>query len=392
MKSLFTLLVLIGLLSLAGASPSYAERHAFVVGINTYDRLDKLTTAVNDANAVAEVLAASAFKVVRVTDTTSTQFADRWRAFLAALGPGDTAVFYFAGHGFQVDGANYLILKDAPGPEKGEVALIESSLNFHEIMEQLEARELGRTIYILDACRVSPFQNRGAKAPKGQTRGLAPIESLYGAFVMYSAGPDEEALDYLSDPKKEQNSVYARRLLALLQNKDLSITDVATNVRVQVEKDASSIKHRQRPAYFDGITGQYFVARAESGGKPLAPSARVAGENVIRLGGFASWDTNCQSRPAPRIVTTSPPRFGRIFTRFETFTIAGQHGGDVTCTRTTQRGVGVYYAVGEASRSSTAVDTVEISVRHWSVVPSVSASEVFDIDLATRYSRRVSSR
>jgi hypothetical protein len=393
MKRLLGLFCLTILLTTAGFSKSsYAEKRAFILGINAYDQLDHLTTAVNDSAAVAEALRTVGFSIIRLNDAGSTQFAEKWREFLATLKPGDTAAFYFAGHGFQVDGANYLVLRDTPGPEAGESAVLGGSLNFHELMEQLEARELARTIYILDACRVSPFGSKRAQTLKGQARGLAPIESLFGAFVMYSAGAGEEALDYLVDPAKERNSVYARRLLAMLRNKDLSIGDVATQVRVQVESDANSVKHRQRPAYFDGITGRYYLAAATPDGKPLSTSARIAGNNVIRLGGFATWDTNCQSRPAPRVTATSPPRYGRIITRFETFMIAGAHAGEVSCNQTTQKGVGVYYVVDDAFRSSTAVDSVQLTVRHWSVAPSFSATEMFDVDLATRYSRRVTGR
>jgi hypothetical protein len=190
---------------------------------------------------------------------------------LSSLKAGDTVVFYFAGHGLPVDGLNFLLLKDSPDAEVGEKSLKEKSLNFRALMEQVEAHQLAASLYILDSCRVSPFPDTSASAKSGQLRGLAPIESLYGAFVMYSAGPDEEALDFLVDPKSERNSVYARHLLPLLKDKEISLVEVAKRVQVQVEEDGKKVAHQQRPVYFDGIIGHYYLANLGVSETPLRP-------------------------------------------------------------------------------------------------------------------------
>ncbi len=369
---------------------SLADKRAFVVGINGYVGLPVLKTAVSDATAASKSLGDLGFRVDTVIDPDRADFERKWADYLGSLKPGDVALFYFAGHGVQVEGgANYLLPRDTPKVEAGEASILERALNFHELMEALEARRPAASLYILDACRSNPFKpgDKQGKSKLGQTKGLAPIESVYGAFVMYSAGPNEEALDYLRDPAKEANSVYTRRLLPLVGSAELSLVDVAKRLQVQVAEDARSVEHKQHPAYFDGIVGQYYLNRLDSAGKTLGPADRIPGDNVVRLGAFATWDASCSSRPAPRINVVAAPKHGRIITRYETFAVAANHFGNA-CPKASQRGVGVYYVIDEASKESTTVDSVQFAVNHWSVAPVTTVRETFVVDLATRYSRR----
>lgn len=373
---------------------AHAEKKAFVVGIDKYAALVPLSTAVEDATAITKALGDLGFKVETLKEPDRATFDKRWSEFLTSLSPGDVAAFYFAGHGVQADGANYLLPKDTPGIEAGETAIMSKAVNFHQLMEELEARRLAATLYVLDACRNDPFKGQAKKSTKstlGQTKGLARMESVYGAFVMYSAGPDEEALDSLPNSPKQANSVYAHRLLPLIGSIQLSLLDVAKRVQVQVEEDARSVPHRQRPAYFDGIIGQYYLSQLDSSGKPLAPNERIAGANVLRLAGFATWDNNCQSRPAPRITVVSAPKYGRVVTRYETFPVTGMHFGNA-CDKSTQRGIGLYYVVDDARAESTAIESIQVAVKHWSVAPATAVNETFEVDLATRYSKRMTKR
>jgi hypothetical protein len=176
------------------------------------------------------------------------------------------------------------------------------------------------------------------------------------------------------------------RLLPLLKTKDLGLVDIATRVRVQVEEDVRP--HPQTPAYIDGIKGgQYQWDRLAPTDKAPPPDKTITSKTVLRLGGFASWDENCQSRPAPRITTVSRPRYGRIFTRFEAFIAGGTHLGAVSCDGTTQKGVAVYYAIDDAHKDSRMAYSVEVLVKHWSISPSGEVPVTFRIDLATRQTR-----
>ena len=380
--------------SLALPLAGHAEKRAFAVGINSYAVFSSLSTANEDAATVSKAFADLGFKVETLKEPTRAEFDRKWTDFLSSLKPGDVAVFYFAGHGMQVDGANYLLPKDTPGLDAGQAAILEKALNFHQLMEDLEARRLAATLYILDACRDNPFKgdaSKRGKSPLGQTKGLARMESVYGAFVMYSAGPDEEAIDSLGGSPRQPNSVYVRRLLPLINSAQLSLVDVAKRVQVQVEEDARSVSHQQRPAYFDGIVGQYYLSQLDSSGRSLGPAERIPGDNVVRVGAFATWDSNCKSRPAPRINVTSTPKYGRIVTRFETISVGALHFGNA-CDKSTQRGIGVYYVIDSANSESTAIENVQFTVKHWSVAPATTVNESFDIDLATGYSKRTTKR
>src|SRR6516225_5166120 len=88
---------------------SRADKRAFVVGTNAYVSLPVLKTALKDAAATSQALREAGFTTTIVTDAPLSELEEKWRQFLDSLKPGDIAVFYFAGHGLQVDGANYLL-------------------------------------------------------------------------------------------------------------------------------------------------------------------------------------------------------------------------------------------------------------------------------------------
>src|SRR5215813_3941489 len=391
MKSRWVVLFVVAFFALSFSRPCIADKRAFVVGVNSYVAIPPLRTAINDATAISKALGALGFAVTTVEDPGQDEFSQKWRDFLNSLKVGDAAAFYFAGHGVQIDGANYLLLKDTPGPDGGEKGVLDTAVDFYELMQRLELRGLAASLYILDACRNNPISTNRAKAARGQARGLARIESVYGAFVMYSAGPDEEAIDYLRDERSETNSVYVRRLLPLLSTPQLSLVDIAKRVQVQVDQDAQTISRTQRPAYFDGIIGQFYFSEFERGGKALDSTERIVGDNVIRLAAFATWDSNCQSRPPPRISVVDAPRYGRILTRTETVTVDGVHFGNV-CNKSTQKAVGLYYVIDDANKDSKAVEGLKVAVKHWSVNPSTTVDETFDVDLATKFAKRTTRR
>ena len=391
MRRMFAGLVWVGL-TLGWAFPAVAEKRAFVVGINAYTNVAALKKAVPDAVSMAKTLEADGFKVSHFDDVTLSEFNERWGDFLSSVSAGDSVAFYFAGHGVQVDTLNYLLPKGVPGIEAGQTALLDKAINFHELMERLQARQPGVALYILDACRDDPFKGKRGKGTLGQSKGLARLESVFNTFVMYSAGPDEAA--YEANPTVERpNSVYVHQLVPLLAKADTSLLETAKDVQAAVFAETKTFPNGalpQRPTYFDGIIGQYYLARgadAALAGLQADGKKPVTGDNIVRLGAFATWDGNCQPRPAPRITVTSPPKLGHILLRFEGFGAAAKHFG-AACEKSKQRGIAVYYVVDEPNRESTAVDRVKLSVKHWSTAPVTTVDEAFEVDLATRYSKR----
>lgn len=373
--------------AILGVHPAHADKRAFVAAVNSYANVGSLETAIADGTGMAKKLEEIGFTVAFHKNISLKEFNSAWSEFLNAISAGDDVVFYFAGHGVQVDTLNYLLPRDIPGPSSGREAFLEKSVNFHQVLEDIQSRQPRAAVYILDACRNDPFRDKGkgkAKGTLGQTKGLARIENVYNAFVMYSAGPDEYASD--KPVADRENTLYIHNLMPLIAQRDSSLVDIAKRIQVIV---AGETKEVQKPAYFDGILGQYYLAKPNDG--TFASADNITNDNVVRLGGFATWDQSCQSRPAPRVSVTSAPKHGRIMLRYEKITAAGKHFGNA-CDKSKQRGIAVYYLVDEANRESTKVDRVQLSVKHWSVAPVTSADETFEIDLATRYSRRVTAK
>jgi len=115
-------------------------------------------------------------------------------------------------------------------------------------------------VFVVDACRNNPYAAATTRGIGG-TRGLAAVAPPKGTFVMYSAGQGQSALDRLSDEDREPTSVYTRTLRAKMMIEGLAITDLAREVRDEVEAAANRVNHEQRPAYYDELSGApfYFV-------------------------------------------------------------------------------------------------------------------------------------
>lgn len=267
MRGLLSFLCVL-LLCVSGLSTRAAaeQRLAFVVGIDNYDNLDKpLLKARNDAKSIAATFKGLGFEVALGLDLNQEQLLDAWEQFLGKLGPGDVVSVFFAGHGVQLSGQNYLLPKDILGVAKGEEVLKGRSIGLSKMLDDLADKKVRVALMIIDACRDNPFKKVGTRSIGG-SRGLWPLEprphdSSHGTFVMYSAGAGELALDRMSDADQNPNSVYTRRLLPLLST-ELSLLEIAKRVQSEVEQDAKAIDHPQTPAYYDGISGLFALKGA----------------------------------------------------------------------------------------------------------------------------------
>src|SRR4029079_3495939 len=191
------------LLGLGLAQPARAaKRVAFVVGIDDYDNLPdqlQLKKAVNDAHAMGETLAALGYDVQKADNITRLDFLRHWQLFLNRLEPGAEDAVYFAGHGVEIGGQNFLLPRDVPRVDTGEEEVLKASgLALSGLLDQVRERHPQVSLYILDACRDNPFVD-GKGRGIGGTRGLARVEPPSGTFIMFSAGAGETALDRLSD-------------------------------------------------------------------------------------------------------------------------------------------------------------------------------------------------
>lgn len=208
-----------------------AASKAFIVGNTTYAHADKLPNAANDAADLAGRLRALGYQVTLKTDVDRRAFLGAFQAFVQSLAADDLALFFYAGHGVQISGENYLFPTDA---------LVEKESDARELLVPLNAllADLSRStrtrIVLLDACRNNPFAGAMAKLQAvrsaGQTRGLARVYAGVGSFIAYSTQPDNVARDGTG-----RNSPFTEALLRHVAATGVDVHGVMRKVRADVQ-------------------------------------------------------------------------------------------------------------------------------------------------------------
>jgi TonB family protein len=237
------------LAALGGQAPG--RRIAIVVGNNAYEAAP-LNAARNDAQAMTRTLREAGFSVTLLEDATRQQIVDALSSVGGKIRPDDVALFYFSGHGAQVDGENYLVPVDF-------TTLTTEALRLGTIRANEVLKILGRarvTILVLDACRVNPFSG-----DRFGGRGLAAMEAR-GTLIAFAAGSDQVALDGPRDGNGKFTSALLREMLA----PGVPIQEVFRRARKRVYDET---KGQQFPAVYDGLIGD-FVFRAGTAG--IAPA------------------------------------------------------------------------------------------------------------------------
>ena len=262
-------LVLIALALPAAA----AQRLALVIGNDGYDEVPALLKAVSDAEAVSGTLDDQGFEVITVLDAPRREMNRRISEFTGRLQPGDTALVFFAGHGVEIDGENYLLPTDIVAPTSGDRDFIKGeSIALSRLLDRVRATGARTTIAIIDACRDNPFEASTGRSIGG-TRGLGRIAAPEGTFVMFSAGAGQLALDRLSDADTDANSVFTRALLPRLRQPGLELRDLVSDLRVEVRDLARTQNHAQFPAYYDELLGSFYFNPARSAPEEAVPEA-----------------------------------------------------------------------------------------------------------------------
>jgi hypothetical protein len=241
-----------------------SRRRALVIGVDGYTNLESLQKARNDAQAVSNTLNDLGFDVLTLYDASRREINSAVSTLAGQIEPGDEVLFYFAGHGIEVDGRNYLLPSDVPVVNYGDESFLTGeSIPAGRILDTFQRKGARTTIMVLDACRNNPFSVDG-KRSVGGSRGLVRMEPPEGAFILYSAGAGQTALDRLSDDDSNPNSVFTRALLPRLQEQGMSLHDLAKQVRRDVQKLAASVNHEQFPAYYDQMSGDMFLSTSQT--------------------------------------------------------------------------------------------------------------------------------
>jgi uncharacterized caspase-like protein len=248
------------------------KRVALVIGISAYQNVSALPNPSNDASAVAALLKSSGFDVVETRrDVGIAQLRRAIGDFSEQAQTADVAVVFYAGHGIEVDGTNYLVPADAKLARDFDIE--DEALSLDRLLKAIEpARRL--RLVILDACRDNPFAKtmKRTVASRSVGRGLAKIEpTVADTLIAYAAKAGSTALD-----GDEANSPFTKALLANLATPGLDLRIAFGRVRDAV---LASTARKQEPFVYGSLGGSTVsivdaaatpVTEAKSGNKPAA--------------------------------------------------------------------------------------------------------------------------
>ena len=263
------LLVFLGLcLVLASAS---ASRVALVIGNGAYTDTSTLPNAGNDGRAVAERLRQLDFQVLEGIDLNRGQMQSLITRFSRALRDAEVGLFFYAGHGMQVDGENHLVPVNAVIED--EVDLPFQTIPVEIILRQME-RSVPTRLVFLDACRDNPLARTLARSLGGTSRsvsvdqGLAQMQAGVGTLIAYATEPDAVALD-----GEGPNSPFTTALLKHLDTPGLEIRHILSRVRQDVLEMTDD---RQVPWDHSSLTGSFYFLPEIEAPAPAAPTAAPA--------------------------------------------------------------------------------------------------------------------
>lgn len=278
--------------ALAGAEP----RIALIVGNGGYTAVGGLANPVSDAELMARTLEGLGFQVTLLRDSTKAGMGRAVADFgsaLRAAGPEATGLFYYAGHGVQSFGRNYLLPVDAAISNAADLDLV--AVDAEAVLRQMASARNRTNIVILDACRNNPF----ATLPDLGDNGLAEMKAPTGTFLAYATAPREVALD-----GEGGNSPFTKALAAMMVTQGMPIEQVFKEVRVAV-LDATG--GRQTPWDTSSLTTDFTFAAASSDEAHLWETVRVSGDPVqIKLFLKAYPDTVHRSEAEALLVAVMP--------------------------------------------------------------------------------------
>ncbi|WFU43143.1 caspase family protein [Bradyrhizobium sp. CB82] len=257
-----SLLVLSQLITVTDVSAE--TRLALVIGQSAYRAVPELPNAANDAKGMTELLGNAGFSVTTAPNLAQNEMRQAISDFagkVAASGADTVALVFYAGHGLQIDGENYLVPVDLDPKREADIPL--QGVRLNDLLNTLGALPTRARIFMLDACRNNPFP-----ALSGAGHGLAIVDTRAGApgsFISYSTSPGAEAED-----GSGIDSPYTTAALTIAKQPNLPIEEVFKRIRVAV---AQSTDGRQIPWESSSLTADFKFFGESSAQQPSAPGA-----------------------------------------------------------------------------------------------------------------------
>jgi hypothetical protein len=281
-------------LALGCAAPvqSAEKRVALVIGNSAYTHVGPLANPGNDARAIAQVLRSLDFYVIEGEDLGYDDMRGALKQFSNLLGEADLALLFYAGHGLQAYGENYLLPVDTQLETGADIAFETMSLD--RILKQMN-RLVPTSVVLLDACRNNPFQdtlNRPGYAAFPASQGLAEISAQGGVLIGYATEPGAVALD-----GDGANSPFTAALLEEIGAVNVEINTMLTRVRARVFETTGGA---QRPWTSSSLLNETYL-NPDQAAQPASASAEI--RRVSTLGALPLvltkphyWTAECETR------------------------------------------------------------------------------------------------
>ncbi len=238
------------------------KRIALVIGNGAYTSAPPLKTPPNDARDMAATLRTLGFDVVSGINVNQKDMKRLIREFGMKLkGGGASGLFYYAGHGVQSKGRNYLIPIDADIQSEAEVE--DSGVDAGLVLNYMDDAQNGLNIVILDACRNNPF----ARSFRSATDGLAQVDAPTGTLIAYATAPGRVASDGTAG-----NGLYTAELLKQMRVPGLSVTDMFMRVRGEVMKQTGN---KQVPWEASSLVGAFYFGGAPNEATPTTAPSKI---------------------------------------------------------------------------------------------------------------------
>ena len=244
-------------------------RVALVIGNSAYESA-RLANPVNDARAMEQALARLGFTVTALLDADAEGMKRAIRTFGRALQRGGVGLFYYAGHGMQVGGRNYLIPVGADIRSEDEVEY--EAVDAGRVLSTMKSAANPLNIVILDACRNNPF----ARSFRSSAQGLAQMDAPVGSVVAYATAPGRVAADGAGE-----HGVYTAALLAEMGEAGVKLEEVFKRVRARVRRETGG---EQVPWELSSLEGDfYFAPRDIVSATPAPEPTGQPGPEVVAL-------------------------------------------------------------------------------------------------------------
>lgn len=261
------LLVFFLMVSLLGVSVAQAKvsRVALIIGNGAYKNIGRLSNPPNDAKLMAKTLRNLDFEVMEVIDSDQRGIKRSIIDFGARLekaGRDAIGLFFYAGHGVQVRGTNYLIPLDTYIRREADVEI--EAVSAQWVLSQMEFAGNRMNVIVLDACRNNPF----TRSFRSSSRGLARMDAPQGSILAYATAPGDVAAD-----GKGVNSPYTEALVKALTEPGLKVEAMFKKVRIAV---MSATNDQQVPWEASSLTGDFvFKEKPKEVAKPIGPSEEM---------------------------------------------------------------------------------------------------------------------